>query len=314
MNHFLAYLLFRLQVPVPSAPQAVDSLGHHNIKAFFTILKDMTLDQIIDMAIRGILDAVVRIALAITLFYIGRWIVRRMGSFLSRMFVRRKVDPSLATFLLSMVRVALMFILFIIVISFLGIDTTSFIALFASAGLAVGMALSGTLQNFAGGVLVLLLKPYRVGDYIEAQGQAGTVRAITLFTTLLATPDNKIILLPNGGMSTGIINNYSRETLRRVDWTFGIGYGDDYDRAKSVLSSLLEADPRVLKTPEYFIALASLGDSSVNITVRAWTKTEDYWGVFFDMNEKVYKTFPSAGLNIPFPQMDVHLHKGDTPA
>lgn len=308
MTHLLFYLLFRLQLPVPTVPAAVDSLEHHNVKAFFTDLKDMTLDQIVEMAVRGILDAVVRIALAVALFYIGRWIVRRIGNILGRIFIRRNVDPSLATFLLSMVRVALMFILLIIVISFLGIDTTSFIALFASAGLAVGMALSGTLQNFAGGVLVLLLKPYRVGDYIEAQGQAGTVRAITLFTTLLATPDNKIILLPNGGMSTGIINNYSHEPLRRVDWTFGIGYGDDYDRAKALLASLLEADERVLKDPAYFIALASLGDSSVNITVRAWAKSEDYWGLFFDMNERVYKAFPGAGLNIPFPQMDVHLH------
>ena len=201
------------------------------------------------------------------------------------------------------------FILIIIVISFLGIDTTSFIAIFASAGLAVGMALSGTLQNFAGGVLVLLLKPYRVGDFIEAQGQTGTVKAITLFSTVLATPDNKNIILPNGGMSTGIINNYSKENIRRVDWTFGIAYGDDYDKAKATIASLLEADDRVMKDPAYFIALGALADSSVNITVRAWVASEDYWGVFFDMNEKVYKTFPKEGLNIPFPQMDVHLDK-----
>ena len=263
---------------------------------------------------RGLVGAVIRVALAVLIFYIGRWIIRHVIRFFQRLFTRRKVEASLTTFLLSMLRVAMMFLLFIVVISFLGIDTTSFIALFASAGLAVGMALSGTLQNFAGGVLVLLLKPYRVGDYIEAQGQAGTVRAITLFTTQLATPDNKIILLPNGGMSTGIINNYSHQTLRRVDWTFGIAYGDDYDRAKEVLTRLLEDDPRVLKDPPYLIALASLGDSSVNITVRAWVKREEYWNVFFDMNEKVYKTFPSAGLNIPFPQMDVHVYDENQPA
>ena len=312
--NMLMYFLFKLQAQLPSAPAAVDSLEHHDVKAFFTDLKSMTLDQIVDMTIRGVLDAVIRIALAVLLFYIGRWIIRRIVGFLRRLFTRRSVDLSLATFLLSTTRVTMMFILIIIVISFLGIDTTSFIAIFASAGLAVGMALSGTLQNFAGGVLVLLLKPYRVGDYIEAQGQSGTVRAITLFSTLLATPDNKIILLPNGGMSTGVINNYSHETTRRVDWTFGIGYGDDYDRAKSVLSSLLDAEQRVLKAPAYFIALASLGDSSVNITVRAWVRSPDYWGVFFDMNEKVYKAFPAAGLNIPFPQMDVHVYDPDKPA
>lgn len=239
MNLLLS-LFFQLQTQLPSVPQAVDSLERSNFKSFFAQLKTMTLDQIVDMAIRGLVGAVIRVALAVLIFYIGRWIIRHVIRFFQRLFTRRNVEASLATFLLSMLRVAMMFLLFIVVISFLGIDTTSFIALFASAGLAVGMALSGTLQNFAGGVLVLLLKPYRVGDYIEAQGQAGTVRAITLFTTQLATPDNKIILLPNGGMSTGIINNYSHQTLRRVDWTFGIAYGDDYDRAKEVLTRLLE--------------------------------------------------------------------------
>ena len=238
MNLLLS-LFFQLQTQLPSVPQAVDSLERSNIKSFFAQLKTMTLDQIVDAAVRGLVGAVIRVALAVLIFYIGRWIIRHVIRFFQRLFTHRKVEASLTTFLLSMLRVAMMFLLFIVVISFLGIDTTSFIALFASAGLAVGMALSGTLQNFAGGVLVLLLKPYRVGDYIEAQGQAGTVRAITLFTTQLATPDNKIILLPNGGMSTGIINNYSHQTLRRVDWTFGIAYGDDYDRAKEVLTRLL---------------------------------------------------------------------------
>ena len=170
------------------------------------------------------------------------------------------------------------------------------------------MALSGTLQNFAGGVMVLLFKPYRVGDYIEAQGQSGTVKEIQLFNTVLNTPDNKTILVPNGSLSTGIINNYSHEERRRVDWTFGIGYGDSYDYAKATLRELLEADERILKDPAYFIALHSLGDSSVNIVVRAWVATPDYWNVYFGMNEKVYKVFNERGINIPFPQMDVHLY------
>ena len=176
-------------------------------------------------------------------------------------------------------------------------------------GIAVGMALSGTLQNFAGGVMVLLFKPYKVGDYIEAQGQSGTVKEIQIFNTILNTPDNKTIIVPNGGLSTGIINNYSKEGKRRVDWTFGIGYGDDYDKAKEVLSRMLDEDTRVLKDPAYFIALHSLGDSSVNIVVRAWVATSDYWSVYFDMNERVYKEFGKYGLNIPFPQMDVHVIK-----
>ena len=177
-----------------------------------------------------------------------------------------------------------------------------------AVGVAIGMALSGTLQNFAGGVMILLFKPFKVGDTIEAQGQSGTVREIQIFNTILATPDNKIIIIPNGGLSTGLMKNYSKEATRRVDWEFGIAYGDDYTKAKSVIARLLDADGRVLKDPAYFIALTSLGESSVNIVVRAWVKSEDYWGVYFDMNEKVYKTFAEENLNIPFPQLDVHLH------
>lgn len=314
MNLFM-FLLFRLSAQLPGlAPEAVDSLEKHDVKAFLADLETMSLEEVIDMAIRGLLDATVRVLLAILLFYIGRFIIRRIMGFVRRMFVRREVEASLSTFLLSMLKAVMSFILIIIVVSFLGIDTTSFLALFASAGLAIGMALSGTLQNFAGGVLVLLLKPYRVGDYIEAQGQAGTVRAITLFSTLLATPDNKVIIVPNGGMSTGIINNYSHEDTRRVDWSFGIGYGDDFDRAKAVIASLLDADERILKTPAPLIVIGSLGDSSVNITVRAWAATTDYWNVYFDMNERVYKSFPREGLNIPFPQMDVHLYEEKKPS
>lgn len=300
---------FFLNIIMQAAPEVADTLHKSAFREFLQTIKGMTGEQIIDMAIRGTLDAVVRIAIACVIFYVGRWIVRRLTTVIHKIFIKRDVEASLATFLLSLVNISMTFILIIIVISFLGIDTTSFIAIFASAGLAVGMALSGTLQNFAGGVLVLLLKPYRVGDFIEAQGQTGTVKAITLFSTVLATPDNKNIILPNGGMSTGIINNYSKENIRRVDWTFGIAYGDDYDKAKATIASLLEADDRVMKDPAYFIALGALADSSVNITVRAWVASEDYWGVFFDMNEKVYKTFPKEGLNIPFPQMDVHLDK-----
>ena len=175
--------------------------------------------------------------------------------------------------------------------------------------LAIGMALSGTLQNFAGGVMILIFKPFHVGDFIEAQGQTGTVKEIQLFNTIINTPDNKTIMIPNGGISTGIINNYSKENRRRVEWTFGIGYGDDYDKAKATIAELLEQDDRILPEPAHFIALSSLGDSSVNIVVRVWTSTDNFWSVFFDMNEKVYKRFAEVGLNIPFPQMDVHLHQ-----
>ena len=250
-----------------------------------------------------------KILLAIVVFLVGRWIVRRLNKLLAKILEKRHVEASLSTFVKSLVNITLTLLLIIVVIGVLGIETSSFIALFASAGVAIGMALSGTLQNFAGGVMILLFKPFKVGDTIEAQGQSGTVREIQIFNTILATPDNKVIIIPNGGLSTGLMKNYSREATRRVDWEFGIAYGDDYTKAKAVIARLLDADGRVLKDPAYFIALTSLGESSVNIVVRAWVNAGDYWGVYFDMNEKVYKTFAEENLNIPFPQLDVHLHK-----
>ncbi len=265
---------------------------------------DVFLTKMIDLGI----SVGSKILLAIVVFLVGRWIVRRLNKLLAKILEKRHVEASLSTFVKSLVNITLTLLLIIVVIGVLGIETSSFIALFASAGVAIGMALSGTLQNFAGGVMILLFKPFKVGDTIEAQGQSGTVREIQIFNTILATPDNKIIIIPNGGLSTGLMKNYSREATRRVDWEFGIAYGDDYTKAKAVIARLLDADGRVLKDPAYFIALTSLGESSVNIVVRAWVNAGDYWGVYFDMNEKVYKTFAEENLNIPFPQLDVHLH------
>ena len=265
---------------------------------------DVFLTKMIDLGI----SVGSKILLAIVVFLVGRWIVRRLNKLLAKILEKRHVEASLSTFVKSLVNITLTLLLIIVVIGVLGIETSSFIALFASAGVAIGMALSGTLQNFAGGVMILLFKPFKVGDTIEAQGQTGTVREIQIFNTILATPDNKIIIIPNGGLSTGLMKNYSKEATRRVDWEFGIAYGDDYTKAKAVIARLLDADGRVLKDPAYFIALTSLGESSVNIVVRAWVNAGDYWGVYFDMNEKVYKTFSEENLNIPFPQLDVHLH------
>lgn len=249
----------------------------------------------------------VKLLLAILAYFIGRWIVRRLKKFVAKLLAVRQTESSLSSFIQSLVSILLNFILIVTIISILGIDTTSLVALLASAGLAVGMALSGTLQNFAGGVMILLFKPFKVGDFIEGQGQMGTVKEIQIFNTILNTVDNKVIVIPNGGLSTSIMTNFSREDTRRVDWEFGIAYGDDYDKAKAVLKQLCDADERILKDPEVFIELTKLNSSSVDIVVRAWVKSTDYWGVFFSMNEKVYKTFAKEGLNIPFPQMDVHL-------
>lgn len=274
-------------------------------------LSNMSVEDLIKTATSGIVSIALKIVIALLIFAIGRWIIRRVRRVMDRIMTKREVDVSLRAFLMSLVSITLMLFLIIMIIGVLGIDTTSFIALFASAGLAIGMALSGTLQNFAGGVMILLFRPFRVGDFIEAQGQSGTVKEIQLIHTLLNTPDNKTILLPNGPVSTGIINNYSREPRRRVDWTFGIAYGDDYDVARETIAELLAADERVAKDPAPFIALTALADSSVNIVVRAWVDSPEYWNVYFDMNERVYKVFGTKGLNIPFPQMDVHLYKGE---
>ena len=246
---------------------------------------------------------------AIAVWIIGGWIIKAIVNGFGRGMDKAGTDPSLKPFLLSLVGALLKVMLVISVLSMLGIQMTSFIAILGAAGLAVGMALSGTLQNFAGGVMILVFKPFKAGDVINAQGFIGSVSEIQIFNTILKTPDNKTIIIPNGGLSTGSMTNFSTEERRRVDWTIGVGYGDDLDKAKQVIRRLCDADSRILKDPEVFIAVSELADSSVNFTVRAWVEAGDYWGVFFDMNENVYKTFNSEGINIPFPQMDVHVHK-----
>ncbi|MEG1615620.1 MAG: mechanosensitive ion channel [Bacteroidales bacterium] len=272
-------------------------------------LTQMSGSEILSFVIEQTVHFGMKVILAIALFVFGRWLIKRIEYIMIKVMEKRNVDLSLRTFLESLVKITLMITLLIIIIGVLGINTSSFVALFASAGVAVGMALSGTLQNFAGGVMILFFKPYKVGDFIEAQGQVGTVKQIQIINTVLNTVDNKVIIIPNGGLSTGIINNYSKEGIRRVDWQFGIAYGDDYDQAKATILRLIREDDRIFKTPEPFVALSSLGDSSVNIVVRVWANLGDYWDIYFQMNEKVYKEFPKNGLNIPFPQMDIHLHQ-----
>ncbi len=251
-----------------------------------------------------------KVLIAILVFYVGRFIIRKINQILSNIFEKKQVDLSLATFLQSFTQILLYFILVVTIIGILGIETSSFLALFASAGVAIGMALSGTLQNFAGGVLILILKPYKVGDYIEAQSFSGTVKAMQMFHTVITTPDNKTILIPNGALSTGSINNYSVQPMRRVDWTISIQYGDDYENAANAIKEILNSDDRVVKndpSQPVFVGLKELGDSAVILTVRAWTKSADYWGLFFDMSERMYAELPKKGVNFPYPQLDVHL-------
>ena len=248
-----------------------------------------------------------KILAAVIVFLLGRWIIKLIKKRMANGLMSRHGDPTLHSFLSNLVSVVLYFILIISIISILGINTSSLVALLASAGLEVGMSLGGTLQNFAGGVLIIMFRPFKVGDFISAQGHEGRVNEIQIFNTHILTVDNKEVILPNGALATGVLTNYSRQGTRRVDWTFSIAYGEDYDKAKAVLRRLCDEDQRILKSPEPFIELVKLNESSVDITVRAWVESADYWGVFFNMNEKVYKTFAQEGLNIPFPQMDIHV-------
>ena len=346
-------------------------------------LKSMSLEDLLNRLAESSVNFAINLAIAIVVFYAGRFIIKKIYRVVAAIFVRRGIDRSLSTFVLSLINIVLYFILIVTVIGILGIETTSFLAIFASAGVAIGMALSGTLQNFAGGVLILLLKPYKIGDYIEVQGYAGTVKEIQIFFTVITTPDNKSISIPNGGLSTGSVNNYSREPYRRVNWTVSIAYGDDVQAAREAIMQMFEADSRIMgishetrhddieqlstdtgnatmependaepeeadeaprrrtffdkvlgrhkmtqeaiarldsrlkrkaeeAAPDYSpkVFVDSLAASSVDLTVRAWTTSENYWGVYFYYNEMFYNELPKHGINFPFPQLDVHLPAG----
>lgn len=244
---------------------------------------------------------------AIVVLVLGRWVIKLIKKWMANGLMSRHGDATMHSFLSNLVSVVLHFFLIMAVVGILGINTSSLVALLASAGLAVGMSLGGTLQNFAGGVLIVMFRPFKVGDFISAQGMEGKVSEIQIFNTHLLTMDNKEVILPNGALATGVMTNYSKQKTRRVDWVYSISYGDDYDKAKMVLRGLCDGDERILKSPEPFIELGKLNESSVDITMRVWVKVEDYWAVFFSMNEKVYKAFAHEGLNIPFPQVDVHM-------
>ena len=293
------------------AAAASDSIAisAESMQAAIASLSGLTVAEIVEYLVNAGLTLGSKIIQIVLIWLVGRWLSRRLVSILKNMMAKKKTDASIQTFLVSFIDIVVLILLLIIIISVVGIDTSSFVALFASAGVAIGMALSGTLQNFAGGVMVLLFRPYKVGDFIEAQGQAGVVKEIQIFNTLIQTGDNRIIIVPNGPLSTGIINNYSREKTRRIDLSYSISYGDDYELAKSVLLDIIGKDERIAKTPAPFVELGSLGASSIDITVRVWCNAADYWAIYFDMNKTVYKTFPEKGLNFPFNTMTVEMKK-----
>lgn len=253
----------------------------------------------------------INIATALLIFIVGRLVINLVSKILGKVLAKTAMDTILVEFIQTIVRVLLLIFVIVAALDQLGVNTTSLIAVLGAAGLAIGLALQGSLQNFAAGFLLLILRPFKAGDYVEAAGTAGMVEKISIFSTVLRTPDNKEVTVPNGAIYNGNIINYSARDTRRVDMVFGIGYGDDIKKAKEVMMAALKADERVLAEPEPIVAVSALADSSVNFIVRPWVKTDDYWPVFWDLTEKIKIDLEQNGITIPFPQMDLHIEKAE---
>ena len=306
-----------MALPLLSAVLPVDSTATTQLtSALGTATQPLELDvnnwfsrAMMDDWLKSGINFGIRVVLAILLFLIGRWVIRRLLRIFERILKRREIDGVAVTLLGSVLTALLYIALFLTLGGVLGVKSVSFAAVLASMGLAVGMALSGQLQNLAGGVIIMVTKPFSIGDYILAQTAEGSVRAVSLFYTEILTPDNKRIFIPNGVLSSGVVVNYSHEETRRIEWTIGIEYDEDFARVRSAIESLLESDERVLKTPEPTIVLHNLNSSSVDVLVRAWVRSEDLWPVFWDFNRRVYEDFNKRGISFPFPQLTVHQGK-----
>lgn len=318
VNFFVVFLQYQKKKPMLENDTLTEQVGETIQNDSTVVAMTETLEMLRETPINEWLPQLVKqylvplgikIVVAIIVLIIGRWLIKLVKKWMANGLMSKHGDSTVHKFMSNLVSVVLNFILIIFIISILGINTSSLVALLASAGLAVGMALSGTLQNFAGGVVIIMFRPFKVGDYIAAQGQEGVVKEIQIFNTIITTIDNKVVTIPNGILSTGVMTIYTREETRRVDLVVSVAYGDDFDKAKEVLSRLCDEDPRILKDPKVMVEIVKLNSSSVDIKVMAWVKTPDYWSVFFSLNEKVYKTLPEEGLHFPFPQLDVHLNK-----
>ena len=265
-------------------------------------------DELIGDFLEKLIYFGIKVLIALVIYMIGAWLIRKIKGMLKRIFERKGTDAAIASFTISIVSIALTVVLVVVTVGTLGIDTTSIAALLAGGGMAIGMALNGTVQNFAGGIMILIFKPFKSGDYIEAQGFSGTVAEVTITSTKLTTVDNRVIIIPNGILSYGTINNFSTRTIRRVDLTVDVEYGSSSDTVKEVLNSIIKDDARILNEPsEPFIALSALKDSSIQFTIRLWVSASDYWGVYFETIEKIYNELPKNGINFPFPQLDVNI-------
>lgn len=270
-------------------------------------LENINVQPLMDKAVEMVMFYAPKLLLAIVTLLVGLWLINVVCKGVGFLLEKRDFDVSLRKWLTSIMSVALKACLLISVVSMIGVQTTSFIAILGAAGLAIGLALQGSLTNFAGGVLILVFKPYKVGDYIKTNGEEGFVEAIDVFYTFLRTVDSKHVILPNGPLANGNLVNYTKDEQRRVDLSVGISYNASFDDAEKVLLEMIKQDPRVLQDPAPFVGVTGYGDSSIDLTVRAWTTNENYWGVFFDLNKRIKPALDAGGISIPFPQRDVHL-------
>lgn len=293
---------------LPTEPTDTLNQVQAEIAAVAQKLSTTPADELLVELINKAVSFGLKVLAALLIYTIGIWLIRKFRSMLGKIFQRKETDATIASFVQSIAGIAMTIVLIIITIGVLGIDTTSFAALLAGGGMAIGMALNGTVQNFAGGIMILIFKPFKAGDYIESQGYSGSVSEVTITSTKLVTTDNRVIIIPNGLMSNGIINNFSNQTKRRVDLTVDVEYGSSSETVKAVLMKLIEEETRVINEPAApFIALSALKDSSVQFTIRIWVNADDYWGVYFDMTEKIYNELPKHGIQFPFPQLDVNI-------
>lgn len=295
--------------------QPIDSLDvQQELAAVAEKLSTTTVTDLLSELLDKAVSFGLKVLAALAIYLIGAWAIRKIKGIVARVFARKKTDAAIASFVQSIISIALTVILIIITIGAVGIDTTSIAALLAGGGMAIGMALNGTVQNFAGGMMIIAFKPFKAGDYIQAQGYEGTVTEVNIVSTKLTTVDNRCIIIPNGALSNGTVNNYSQNQMRRVDWTVSVEYGASVEETKTVLMGLLNSDIRILNTAkgapaDPFVALSALSDSSINFVMRGWVHSSDYWDVNFQMNEKIYEELPKNGIKFPFPQMDVHVHQ-----
>lgn len=286
-----------------------DSVQKARFTQAVTELANIDIKDVWQQMVEWMIWTGIKVCIALVVFYIGRWLLGKFFKIVEAFLTRRKIDLSLRSFAITATKVLGYAALFIVIFNILGFESSSVLAIFASMGLAIGMALSGTLQNFAGGIMILVLRPYRIGDYIEAQNVSGTVADIRLFTTIIHTTDKKTIYIPNNVISTSIINNYSTSTTRRCSWKVSVSYGDDYDQIRDAMMAIIKRDNRILPDHAAYIRIDALADSAVVIEARAWVKNQDYWDVYDSVTEAFYKELPEHGANFPFPQLDVHLTK-----